>query len=436
MLRFLRAGLINVGGDDAKLERLTETAADLAAALKKTPSKAVPFALIAFDPEAPAEDPVIKEAVDALQKRWATYINTFSGTPVTVLRAVLLNALVHAASENENVGVALVALARNALPLTEAGNEQAIWTDVVAEMEQRVDARAESEWATPESINVPTITFEPPVPIDVNTPKVNIDQASLVKKFQAAAGPNSPQGPTGGNSHWPSQNQPWVGEFGVRMAEAVAEALGAVAKGSEIKAIDLSGPLTDLANAVSAHVDGMLKAVSGATAGLQRRTNLIWWRESLYSPSAQLSYRTMPASIAAALMAFDLHKQVPTFSPASVVAFLYEAVLMLPSLDRDQTRPIRDLLAEALGSNELVPLRQAAAELVSEPIGRGPLLGLIGHGGEQLPLDDGAFRRLLGVPAATPLRVPEWATWVFRELQAARAAREGTEPKKRGRKAG
>ena len=57
ILRFLRAGLIDVGGDDAKLEKLRETAADLAATLKKKPSKTIPFALIAFDLEAPAEDP-------------------------------------------------------------------------------------------------------------------------------------------------------------------------------------------------------------------------------------------------------------------------------------------------------------------------------------------------------------------------------------------
>src|SRR5688572_26469158 len=118
ILRFLSAGLINVGGDDAKLGKLHETATDLAATLKKSPSKAVPFALIAFDPEAPDEDPVIVEAIDALQKRWATYVNTFSGTPVAVIRAVLLEALVQAAAENDKVGVAFVTSARNVLPFT------------------------------------------------------------------------------------------------------------------------------------------------------------------------------------------------------------------------------------------------------------------------------------------------------------------------------
>lgn len=435
ILRFLTAGLINVGGDDAKLEKLRETATDLAAMLKKTPSKAVPFALIAFDPEAPAEDPVIEEAVNALQRRWATYVNTFSGTPISVLRAVVLDALVQAASENDKVGVAFVTSARNVLPFMEAGNEEAIWADVIQDIEQHVDARAEAEWATPEAINVPAMTFQPPAAIEISRSQVNIDEAELARKFEAAAGPSNPKGATGGNRYWP-QNQPeqWLGEFGNRMAAVLAEAFRVVAKGSEINPIDLAGPLENLAQAVSTHVSETLQAVSGATAGLQRRTNLIWWKETLYSPSARVSYRAMPASTAAALMALDLHRQVPTLSPASVAAFLHETVLSLPAFDMDEIRPIRDLLAEALSSDHLVALRQAAAELIPEPISRGPILGLIGHGASRALLDDCAFRRLVGVLPSTALTVPHWATWVYRELQAARATQEGTETKKRRRK--
>lgn len=436
ILRFLNAGLIDVGGDDAKLEKLRDTASDLAATLKKKPSKTIPFALIAFDPEAPAEDPVIKEAIDALQKRWATYVNTFSGTPVLVLRAVLLDALVQAASENEKVGVAFVTSARNALPLMESRNEEAIWAEVVQDIEQRVDFQAEAQWATPETINVPAMTFQPPAEIEVSTQQVSIiDEAKLAKKFEAAAGPHSQRGATGGNPHWPQNNpQQWVGEFGDRMAAAVAEAIRAVAKGSEIEPINLAGPLEGLTQAVSTYVNETLKAVSGATAGLERRTNLIWWKETLYSPSARVSYRAMPAYTAAALMALDLHRQVPTLSPASVAAFLHEAVLSLSSIDIAESRPIRDLLTEASTSEHLVPLRQSAVELVPEPIGRGPILGLIGYGADRPPLDERAFRRLVGVPPSTALTVPQWATWVFRELQAARATQEGNEAKKRGRK--
>ncbi len=435
VLRFLEAGLIDVGGDDAKLEKLRDTASDLSAVLKKKPSKTIPFSLIAFDPDAPTEDPVIKEAVDALQKRWPTYVNTFSRTPVSVLRAVLLDALVQAAGENDKIGTAFIMLARNALPFMEAGNEEAIWATAIQDIEKHVDAQAEAEWATPETINVRAMNFQPPAAIEVSRQQVSIDQAGLAKKFEAAAGPNTPKGATGGNQYWPQSNaEHWLMTFGSRMAAAITEALTLVAETSETTPIDLSGPLKSLAQAVSTHVDETLKAVSEATVGLQRRTNLIWWKETLYSPSARMSYRSMPAATAAALMALDLHRQVPTLSPASVAAFLHETVLSLPALDVAESRSIRDLLTEAASSDHLAPLRQAASEVVPEPLGRGPILGLIGYGANRPPLDEREFRRLIGVPPSTALTVPEWATWIFRELQATRATQEGNESKKRGRK--
>lgn len=435
LIRFLRAGLINVGGDDAKLERLKETASDLAASLKKSPSKAAAFALIAFDPKAPTEDPVVVEALEALQSRWATYVNTFSGTPVTVIRAVLLQALVQAAAEEDSVGVSFVASARNALPFMEAGHERGIWSDVITDVEYRVDARAQAEWATPESITVPTLTLSTLEPITITSTPTTINKAYLASRIEAAVGPNNAAGQaTSGNQYWPNQGQHWAQQFAPKLTDLLAEALTAVAKGNAIAPLDLSAPLNGLIQAMSAYVDGTLKAVSGATAGLQRRTNLIWWKESLFSPSAGASYRGLPGATAAALMAFDLHKQVPTFSPASVAAFLHEAVLVLPTLDPKQGHSIRDLIDEAIASPELATLRDAAKRLVLESEGRGPILGVLGHDSRQSLPQDTKFRDKVGVLATDQLTIPEWATWLFRELQAARAAKELAETKKRGRK--
>ena len=89
---------------------------------------------------------------------------------------------------------------------------------------------------------------------------------------------------------------------------------------------------------MSGHLTATLQAVSGATAGLQRRTNLLWWKEALFSPSARMSYRDMSASDAAALMAFDMHRQIPTFSPASVAAFLRETVIALPTVGPEERK--------------------------------------------------------------------------------------------------
>ncbi|MBO9575598.1 MAG: hypothetical protein J7494_07680 [Sphingobium sp.] len=439
---FLNKGLIDVGGDDTKLEKLSQAAKDLAGTLKKKPSKALSYSLIAFDPDAPEDDPVVQEALAALQNRWTTYRNTFAATPIAVIRAILLDALVDAAAEDDRVGVCFVASARNALPLLPVDNERDIWIGIVEQVERRVDARAEEEWATPESISVQPMKYEVP---PLTAPEVTIGKASksdLQTGMLAAAGPTYQQPQQGnvatnGNQHWP-QNQPqlWVYEFGTRSGTAIASAINAAMAGIEVSQPDLAEPFSKLATAVSGYVDNTLKSVSAATAGLQRRTNLLWWREALYSPSAGKSYRQLPPSVAAALMALDLFDTVPLFSPASVSAFLGETVLRLNGIADSGKRPVQDLVAEAQDHDGLASLRAAAAKLAAPPDGRGPLLALIGHPAHTGARNADDFQRLTGVPASSELDSVAWAGWLFRELQASQAATDASSAKRRPAKKG
>lgn len=439
---FLNKGLIDVGGDDTKLEKLSQAAKDLAGALKKNPSKALSYSLIAFDPDAPEDDPVVQEALAALQNQWATYRNTFAATPIAVIRAILLDALVDAAEEDDRIGVCFVASARNALPLLPVDNERDVWIGIVKHVERRVDVRAEEEWATPETISVQPLKYEIPI---LNTSEVTVGEAStsdLQASMLAAAGPtyHQPQQnnvATNGNPHW-SQNSPqhWVYEFGTRSGAAIAAAINAAMAEIEVSQPDLTEPFSKLATAVSGYVDDTLKSVSAATAGLQRRTNLLWWREALYSPSVGKSYRELQPSVAAALMAFDLFETVPLFSPASVSAFLSETVARLQGTDAPGKRLVRDLVAEAQGHSDLALLRGAAAKLAAPPEGRGPLLALIGHPAytEARKADD--FQRLTGVPASSEVSDVAWAGWLFRELQASKATKDASAAKRRSPKKG
>ena len=437
LLKFLRRGLIDVGGDDEKLGHLRQTAIDLAGILKKTPAKALPFALVAFDPDVPTTEPIVGEVGDALRKHWETYANTFADTPVMVFRAILLEALRRACGQNPAVAAAFVASARNVLPFMEAGGEQEVWADVVCEIEKKAEDRAESAWGIPDSISVPDLKFHSPSGVEIGISPKNVDTTSFDEKFIAAAGPevNSPEEgsvATGGNPHWP-QNDPasWAYEFGTRTAEAVGEAISQTLGSLSVEGVDLPGIAEDLTKMMSEHLATTLRAVNNATAGLQRRTNLLWWKEALVSPSARKSYREMTSFEATALMAFDLHRQVPTLSPASVAAFLRETASALPVIDQERTVPIRELVDKTCEANILSELRTEAAKLVSASAGRGSVLAVIGHPDTVSQIDDRGFRDRVGVEPDTALSLPDWSVWLFRELQAARAIVEAATPKRR-----
>jgi hypothetical protein len=346
---------------------------------------------------------------------------------------MLVSTLVRTAVENDDIAVAFVNLARNVLPFVEAGGEQPIWADVVTELERRVDKRAEVEWTTPPSIVVPAMTFDAP---EFEAPTVSVDRESLTKEFQAAAGPQADSVATNGNPHWP-HNAPaaWVAEFGTRMAAAVGHSIETATSESGQEQTQLSETLQALVTAVSRYLEEAVSNVTTATAGLERRTRLLWWKETMFSQASLVSYRDLPPAPAATLMAYDLHLAVPTFSPASVSAFLREAVLTLPAIDAEKTYSIHELVAEVQTQMDLSGLRRRGADLFAAPDGRGAVMALVAHPEVPDTRNQELFRRLTGVPPESELTLPAWASWVFRELQAARAVGDAAKVKRRGRRA-
>ena len=127
---------------------------------------------------------------------------------------------------------------------------------------------------------------------------------------------------------------------------------------------------------------------------------------------------------------------MPTYSPASVSAFLKEAIRCLPAEPESEgtgRRDIATLLRDAKTAAFMQPFRALAAQYTPAPVGRGPLLSLIGHGQDPAAADDASLRALGGVDSSATMTPAEWGTFLFRELQAARAtsANAGKRAKKR-----
>ncbi|MBN9088866.1 MAG: hypothetical protein J0J01_18320 [Reyranella sp.] len=431
LLKFLEAGVLNVGSDDTKLEKLRDTTKDLAAALEKTPARTTQWTLVAVDPEIPAQDPIVAEAWTALKKNWVTVVNSYQSVPIALLRASLLDALVQSAAKNDAIAVAFANSARNMLPHMPLGDEAGVWQAAVERVEDLVDAKAEAEWTTPEAVQIAPMAYDGAGDIKIGGGGSVLKRESLQAKILAAAGA------TGGNNanpHWPNNNpSAWAQEFASRMTVAVADAIDAVSKANAIAPVDLSPPLKDLASAVGGYVGDVMQAFSAATSGLQRRANLLWWKEALYSPSARISYRVMEPFSAASIMALDLFEQVPTFSPASVSAFLNEAILLLPKVSAREDTSVPKIVADLLSDVQTAPLREVAKGCAPSSEGRRPVLTIIGHVSPET-VSGIAFRQAVGLGDDVRMGPAQWGAHLFRELQAARATQTAN-PKRPRRKA-
>ena len=78
---FLKNGLIDVGGQDDRLDHIIATAEALAGHLRQTPTDIIPFLYTALDPEAPNDDVAIVTTLNFLEAEWRTYANVFDSTP-------------------------------------------------------------------------------------------------------------------------------------------------------------------------------------------------------------------------------------------------------------------------------------------------------------------------------------------------------------------
>lgn len=423
LMKFLKLGLIDLQGSDEKLDKLETTSISLAKILELSPSKALAYTLIALDPKAPENDPVVQETISILEENWTTYFNTFASTPIQVVRALLLQALVISAEENKQVAIAFVSITRNVLPHIEIGNEIDMWHKLVARFESELNIAAEKEWATPENIYIKTFSYSPPKQIKISAADVILNRDALQIGIEKAAGPqNKKNETTNGNPHWPNSPTHWVNEFSPLMVSAISDVVDSALAQAKIEPIDLSKPLKDLSIAVGTHLDIALEAVSRATAGLQRRSNLIWWKESLYSQSTFCSYRKMPVTVASTVMAFDLFKMIPLHSPASVSAFLFESISLITNSQKEKSMGLGQRIKDVKQSEYVEPLRKYINQKCKDLEGRGPLLKLLGS---NINPDDQQFRGLTGLTPDIQLSNAEWASWVFNELQAIRAVISG-----------
>ena len=244
IMQFLKKGLIDLNGSDEKLDKLIKTTASVVELLDETPSKALAYTLIALDPQSPADDPVVKEVIAVLESNWTTYFNTFSGTPVQVVRAILLQALADKSDKDQYVAIAFVSIVRNMLPKMEIGNETEMWGGLVGRIEHSLNAKAEEEWATPETIKVKPFVYNHGQTIEIVSTKVAVDRESLEIGIQKASGPANAQGQaTNGNSLLPNSNQTWVNQFTPLMATAIADTVDAALAEAQIEPVDLSKPL-------------------------------------------------------------------------------------------------------------------------------------------------------------------------------------------------
>lgn len=381
---YLRLNLLELGSEDSRLQKLEAAASKLADAFAKAPEDALPIFLATLRSDQEVGD-AFSEVASAIESQWATYHGAFQGgTAITLFRAVALQALVEAIDLQPVLGTAISLLMRNFGPRLEVGKNKPAFELLVDAADAAFDA--ESDESKPRPFK------QPPIAPTIAKPS-KLDRAALQKRIDAAVGPSNRAGQAceNPNAHWPNAANPWSHDFSDRLTALLADHLDdALTKASQMDTKNL--------NTIANNLGGV---VTGSEQGLKMVTSLLWWRQALYSESAEQPYRDLHPTDVVVHAVVDLSTLIPAAYERALESFLMEAILSL--------FPAQDEITEC----ELFKVAPKVASVLNVAAESKAPLGLLLSAIAQ---NDAAATAI--VRASLPPQ--KWAVWLLRELMALR----------------
>lgn len=399
----LTSGLLSgIGEDEFGFLKKAET--DLASRFRKAPKEIITAVLVALDSEVPKDEVSLEIAEKHIVRYWKTFRGKYKNLPITILRALLLSAIIRA-SDNTEVAIATWYTSASVIPHIDLGRESTTIQKILLQLAEGVGRETSSANMGVEN-KISELIFEHGEQPSI--PKVSKERHQNLVAW--AAGPHDESGQPsyeGPNPHWPNAGQPWSFEFAKRMSAALAETQEKAAN-QAVKLI-----YDNFSKQTSTHFDKINQFIVGQETANTAQLNVLSWAYALYSKSLYKSYREISSSpLAALLMAYDLLLEAGAPCPPSVVYMLGESISRLCS---DDKKPLKALVKEIEENKELI--RNSIPEIKPSD-GRIPLLLAVNaviHGHN---LNDYFTKKRLGFDPSTPISTSDFGMWCFRDLQA------------------
>jgi len=410
--------MLPIGDDDQKFAYLQSASTDVCKWLTDDKSKLMPYVLVAIDSDVSESEPVLEEVETAVKSHWSTYRNKFTDVPRQLLRAVILQAIGEAAQKDDTTIPAIVWLTgSNLLNYVRSEREQEVINPFLISLGQQIEEMAVQAWSRELSINVqPADTSS--LGLEVSQPKApTVDEAKLRQHLMAASGPLNSQGQPSGpnpNPNWPSSPQAWINPFAERAATGIAEAVNnSIATTQD----NLSDSFRGLHSQVDAIVTSTIERALQSGQHHERRTSLLWWKQTLYSPFMKDGYRAMAPAIATFCLAYDLYLQSPGIYPQSLEYLLRETCRDALGEVAEETSSVEELCQQILDGLPQLKVVELTRHIEPARSGRISLVELLEDVLRTKKIPQSIAART-GIPDAARVAQKDLAVWLFRNLQA------------------
>lgn len=368
----LKSGLFDIGDSDDRLIWLQQAITDLVKQLKKEYRLLPKYSLVALDPSISDKEPILNDVEVIVTKYWKALRGKYPEMPRNIHRGVILDALYEIGKEDPIAARIIYLTTTNFYPYAKLGNEKEIVQVLLHDLGEIAEKHAVEEWSLIEE--EPKLKLRSLKVDNLKFGKISIDRGKLQGKLQEMVS-NSPSGhgPQGG-LHEPNYQEHFI----EKLTEAIAESFNSAFTefNSSISASTIETPINDFFTAFKKLLDGNLKASFSSIVAVERRSKLLWWKETLYSSSLKRNYRGLSNIILPIIMAFDLNNQVAKVTPVSVDYLLRDTLYILNGKQNEVVK-FRDFLSALSKDSMKSELREYFTEL-NENEGRISITEFIG----------------------------------------------------------
>jgi hypothetical protein len=336
--------------DSEHLANLSKASDEVQKLLRKNKPKILTYTLVALDPTIADDEPIVKEVETLIIKQWPTFRNSVAktkDTPIAYIQAVILEALIKL-SNDENFAAIIWHTGCNIISYYKLEGQKEVLTHFMLEIGKKAEEAGRNKWSVLENAQIDTID-----PIELSLPSISeglVDEAKLQVHLKAAAG----QVNTGGeNPQWPSNNSAiWPDNFSTRAAKGLAEEINAAVSAQNKSLTSSSDFIQKSIGSYLAKLKPYMEQVSSSilqsSQSLNKRSDLLWWKQALYSARLDTSYRTLAPLTLAVTMAVDLADNVAPIYPKSVDFFLKETLRDVLGHETDKELSVAELLKQLL----------------------------------------------------------------------------------------
>lgn len=360
---FLKTGLFDIGDSDDRLKWLQQSIEDLQKKFEEDYSLLHKYTLVALDPNISDNETVMVETETIITNYWKALRGKYTEMPRNIIRGVILNALNIVGLADPYAARIIYLTALNFYPYAKLNAEKKLIDSMLNTFGEISEKNAIEEWSLIEE--EPTLKLGALKISDFKFGSIEMDIAKLKEGMQVAI-QNEPTGH--GSNH--GGNSVWGPHFATKSSEAISTAFKTALNefNKSLTPTAIEAPINKFFSEFKKSLDANLKASFSSMTAVERRSKLLWWKETLYSSSQKRSYRGLDKNILPILMSSDLNNQVPEITPISVDYLLRDTLFLLIDKD-DSSFKFSEYLNE-ISKDNLKPILKSCLTSIIEGDGR------------------------------------------------------------------